>query len=355
MRLGLSADQLRALRGHIRYLPLDLLVRIASSFSFACLTAFRLTSKWLGYKTISSAFLCRYIDMFLHKRRIADIITFDRSGGVAFLMQLMCVLELGGTWERWVPVFHFAKSCSAVCDLYGEQTALPIQLSVLDLVHVRTKAFFLGRPEPIRQLFLFGHRLCSDWIAHGLWFDHCGRLMLGIHPLTIGVRECVRVSLRFGHRIQNVYNHRDSTSVCQHGPRVAGCLQDIVMDRFDKPVSERVSEHLVWPGTVAHARMEAIAAEATPWSCRVVESTRFEDRCRMIVLCGDKPGDPFAAFIYISRWSYDNTASVELKSTEEPALPEWKFPATVALALRIVGWRDLKLLLPNLELPGTPP
>ncbi|CEL99676.1 unnamed protein product [Vitrella brassicaformis CCMP3155] len=226
------------------------------------------------------------------------------------LIRLRHVLELGGDWAGSVPLLRLAKNCRRI-------QQLPLQLDEGDVGCAGSQADIDSRAASMRQYGLFGHLL--GW---GL------RRVEGVEWLG-GTRVRVYTQEPADHR--NTFwsvpeDYRDTFDPNDPACDFLGLAHRSFRELVAKCFLVRLqglrcvagAEH--YPSSAASLRIDVLIGQPTPvWSGRTLDCTdlrRFTRR--RVVVCGDKPDDAFAAYIWMHQNEGGGKTYIELFSNEEP-------------------------------------
>ncbi|CEM01896.1 unnamed protein product [Vitrella brassicaformis CCMP3155] len=308
---------------------------VADYICAADLYALRLTSR-VATQQLTDNYLVQRINRCITDQQIGGVLTFDASyqpgdgeatPRMAYLLQLLCVLEDGGQWAGWVGPMRIARHGRVV-------ESLPITVRPADVRRVGSKAVFDGRADSLKQYSLFGHLLGQDEAMALRQID--GVEQLGDTVVTVYTQQTLSATHEFA-----VNNEMDYMS-----------FRHLVVKRF--PSHERSMCHRMINGASAQARwqraVDLLTQAAIPWGrqTRTVDNGR---RSGSIYLCGGGQHDTFAALMYIDNFYY--VATIDLYTTETPQPDQegpFRFPQTLQLARQLLGKDDEETLFGDLTI-----
>ncbi|CEM20291.1 unnamed protein product [Vitrella brassicaformis CCMP3155] len=282
------------------------------------------------------------IDSIIETNGLTCVIGYTplrRSTGVRRpfrLIRLDYLMVTGGDWTGSVPVLRFAKSC-------GRVQSLPIDLTNDDLQEVGSKAIIDSRPEAIRQYALFSHRLGDRMRLR--------REMMGEYVVTVHTRQTVPAEYR------DRFDAADPP--CRYNGDDFGSFTGLVILWLAVLSSREVSYRSYSRYSAGYRRIGGLIDQQSPlWGgCRTV----YGFSGRLVILCGDREGDDFAACIRMFKYSggsariimtewHDVWASISLHTTEAPqgcGSGPAAFQRAVAIARNKLG--DAITLLPKVN------
>ncbi|CEM10935.1 unnamed protein product [Vitrella brassicaformis CCMP3155] len=286
----------------------DGVVLMVCGFLGADVAAFRLTCQ-RNKGLITVTFLTHRVNGILRANHMDGVLRVQppnegrrlrrHLGQLTFVLGLIYVLENGGLWERWAPLFWLGRS-------HGRISTLPATLSSDDLQKVGGKAVFNGRCEAVRQcLTVYTEQTLPA--NHPFPFDD--------RNPPVRMRDVLSASFR---------------------DAVVRCMRDCRATRY-------VTTKFALPGHQDRSR--ELVTQAPPiWGCTIASSHVMPPggpRQRVVVVCGDQPGDTFAAHIYL--YLHGATASTALFTTER-AQGGVRKPMTVARVRQRLGNDDMQAI-----------
>ncbi|CEM21252.1 unnamed protein product [Vitrella brassicaformis CCMP3155] len=249
------------------------------------------------------------IDRLLREQQIDGVLTYDHNtnttqqqqqGGAGqqqltqrgFLESLWWVLVKGGQWAGNKPILRLARSS-------GRLASLPLIITSADVQQVTAdKDLYLSRPEAIRQYSLFSHRLGDNM---QLTRNADGRDELGEWDVVVDTQQTVPARYRFDAADPPCQHY----SVYKSGNR-HGSFREMVINMLALPSSSHlVSYRTGTPPSVVCNRIGDLIRQQPPvWGCRTIDYKDYYDHhsYRLVILCGDREGDEFMAYIRMIRW-----------------------------------------------------
>ncbi|CEL94379.1 unnamed protein product [Vitrella brassicaformis CCMP3155] len=250
------------------------------------------------------------------------------------LIRLHYVMVTGGDWRGNVPLLRMSKSC-------GRVQQLPIELTGVDLHQVGSKAVIDSRPPSMRQYALFSHRR-----GEGMRLRRTanGRDELGGSEVVVHTEQTVPV------RYRDRFDAADPP--CEHDIFEHGSFRELAIKRLASLSSQLVSSRSYRRRSAECDRIGDLIDQQPPlWDgCRTIDYNHSYGRShRLVMLCGDREGDEFVAYIWMANWG-NGVASIILYTTEAPqqiGSGPAVFPRAVDIAHNKMG--DAITLLPKVN------
>jgi len=319
---------------------------VADFTTAADLSALRLTSR-VATQQLTDNYLVQRINRCITDQQIGGVLTFDASyqpgdgeamPRMAYLMQLLCVLEDGGQWGLWMGPLRIARHGRLV-------ESLPITVRPADVRRVGSKAVFDGRADSLKQYSLFGHLLGQDGVVALRQID--GIEQLGEEVVTVYTQQ----TLPAGHEFATSFDPTDPI-VRVNNEVDHMSFRQLVVKRFPSEEQRMCHRFISNRGAQAQTQRaaELLTQAAIPWGrqTRTVDNGR---RSGSIYLCGGGQHDTFAALMYIDNFYY--VATIDLYTTETPQPDQegpFRFPQTLQLARQLLGKDDEETLFGDLTI-----
>ncbi|CEM33763.1 unnamed protein product [Vitrella brassicaformis CCMP3155] len=256
------------------------------------------------------------------------------------LIRLLYVLDMDGDWAGSAELIRLASHYRRI------EGPLPMQLTAADVQHAGRKARVDRRPASMRQYFPLGHRLGTGMT---LTRGGRGRDKLGDGILVVHTRETVPDAYKDG--------FDDDDPVCgitHFNPYLHRGFLNLATNRMIQTTSRQTVhcvtsvEYLQCHSPAAYA---LLAQQGQLWGHRTIIDDRLNSRT--VILCGDKPGDNFAAHIRI-KIDTILSASIALYSIEERHGNRSGVagsPLAAGVARRVMGG-DAWVILPGCPSPS---
>jgi len=320
---------------------------VADFTTAADLSALRLTSR-VATQQLTDNYLVQRINRCITDQQIGGVLTFDASyqpgdgeamPRMAYLMQLLCVLEDGGQWGLWMGPLRIARHGRLV-------ESLPITVRPADVRRVGSKAVFDGRADSLKQYSLFGHLMGQDGVVALRQID--GIEQLGETVVTVYTQETLPADHEFATSfdptdpIVRVNNEVDYASFRQLAILRFPCEEQLMCHRTD----------LTGDSSRAALANRLLTQAAIPWGrqTRMVSIDDHRRRSGSIYLCGEGPNDSFAARVHMTR--QPTFWTTVLYTTEAPRPQKegsLRFPRTAKLTATCLGRNDKERLFDHLR------
>ncbi|CEM01860.1 unnamed protein product [Vitrella brassicaformis CCMP3155] len=288
------------------------------------------------------------INRCIADKQIGGLLTFDANyqpgdgedmPRVAYLMQLLYVLDEGGQWGLWMGPLRIARHGRLV-------QSLPISVRPADVRRVGSKAVFDGRADSLKQYSLFGHLMGQDGVVALRQID--GIEQLGETVVTVYTQETLPADHEFATSfdptdpIVRVNNEVDYASFRQLAILRFPCEEQLMCHRTD----------LTGDSSRAALANRLLTQAAIPWGrqTRMVSIDDHRRRSGSIYLCGEGPNDSFAARVHMTR--QPTFWTTVLYTTEAPRPQKegsLRFPRTAKLTATCLGRNDKERLFDHLR------
>ncbi|CEM24541.1 unnamed protein product [Vitrella brassicaformis CCMP3155] len=230
----------------------------------------------------------------------------ERITGMQYLLRMMYVVEEGGSWKRCVELVHLLRKCHYL-------PRLPITITAHDLRQVGSSALFKSRFEAMRQLSLFSARFGrSDRSSiPSIVADHIN--VRSRQGFTEALEGILTPGILPADLLSDKLNESDPPITYKRN--LAASFTDMCFYSIFKDIKAthlfvyRVAPHEVMTQAAHEQVMEQLnqltVRLGSMWGgSRLVHVwTKRRECTTVVVLCGDKAIDEFAAWMRVTTFS----------------------------------------------------